>query len=66
MYIDSHSHPIPDEVFDLYRHSLELGGEKVSIVFIERDQNFPDEAGWRSEVGRVRQIAEEVSGVLSV
>lgn len=62
LYIDSHSHPIPDEVFKLYRHSLQLAGDKVNAVFIERDQEFPDEAGWRGEVRRVREIAEEVAG----
>lgn len=61
MYIDSHSHPIPEAVWDLYRHSLELGRGKVDAVFIERDQNFPDEAGWREEVRTTRQIAEEVN-----
>ena len=60
MYIDSHSHPIPERVWDLYRHSLELGRGKVDAVFIERDQNFPDEAGWREEVRTTRRIAEEV------
>jgi uncharacterized protein (UPF0276 family) len=60
MYIDSHSHPIPEPVWDLYRHSLELAGEKVDAIFIERDQNFPDEAGWREEVRATRRIAEEV------
>jgi hypothetical protein len=29
-------------------------------VFIERDQNFPDETGWREEVRTTRRIAEEV------
>jgi len=62
-YIDGHSHPIPEAVFDLYRHSLELGRGKVEAVFIERDQNFPDENGWRNEVRTVRRIAEEVAGV---
>lgn len=65
MYIDSHSHPIPEDVFGLYRYALQLAGDRVSAVFIERDQNFPDETGWRGEVRRVREIAEEVSGVLS-
>jgi len=60
MYIDSHSEPIPDAVFDLYRFSLWQGKGKVDVVFIERDQNFPDEAGWRSEIHRVREIAEQV------
>lgn len=66
MYIDSHSHPIPEEVFDLYRYSLQLAGERVSTVFIERDQDFPDEAGWRGEVRRVREIAEQVGRALTV
>ena len=61
MYIDSHSHPIPDDVFKLYQHALELGGEKTTAVFIERDQEFPDEAGWRGEVRLVRDIAEQVA-----
>jgi len=39
-----------------------LGRGKVDAVFIERDQNFPDETGWRSEVREVRRIAEEVCG----
>jgi len=60
MYIDSHSEPIPDAVWDLYRFSLEQARGKVDAVFIERDQNFPDEGGWRAEVRRVREIAEQV------
>ena len=60
MYIDSHSEPIPDAVWDLYRFSLEQGHGKVDAVFVERDQDFPDEAGWRSEIRRVREIAEQV------
>jgi len=63
IYIDSHSHPIPDAVWDLYRYSLELGRGKTEAVFIERDQNFPDEAGWRGEVRKARDIAEEVAQV---
>ena len=63
IYIDSHSHPIPEPVWDLYRYSLELARGRVDAVFIERDQNFPDEAGWRAEVKKTRQIAEEVSQV---
>ena len=59
MYIDSHSEPIPDAVWDLYRFSLEQGRGKVDAVFVERDQDFPDEAGWRSEIRRVREIAEQ-------
>ena len=63
MYIDSHSQPVPDAVWDLYRFALERGRGKMDAVFIERDQDFPDEAGWRGEVRQMRRIAEEVEGV---
>ena len=60
MYIDSHSEPIPAAVWDLYHHALDQGRRKINTVFLERDQNFPDERGWRSEIRKVRAIAEEV------
>lgn len=63
MYIDSHSQPVPDAVWDLYRFALERGRGKIDAVFIERDQDFPDETGWRGEVRQTRRIAEEVEGV---
>lgn len=59
MYIDSHSHAIPEPVWDLYRFALQQGRGKIDAVFIERDQNFPDEQGWRGEVHEARRIAEE-------
>jgi uncharacterized protein (UPF0276 family) len=62
-YIDSHSEPVGEEVWDLYRHALTLARGKVDAVIIERDQNFPDEAGWRAEVRRARRIAEEVEAL---
>lgn len=62
MYLDSHSRPVPDEVWGLYRKALVLGRGKVDAVFIERDKNFPDEAGWRAEVRQARRIAEDVGG----
>jgi uncharacterized protein (UPF0276 family) len=63
MYIDSHSQPVPDAVWDLYRFALEQGRGKIDAVFIERDQDFPDETGWRGEVRQTRRIAEEVESV---
>jgi uncharacterized protein (UPF0276 family) len=60
MYIDSHSRPIPEGVWSLYRSSLVQGRGKVDAVFIERDNDFPDEAGWREEIRRARRLAEEV------
>jgi uncharacterized protein (UPF0276 family) len=62
-YIDSHSQPVPDDVWDLYRYALALARGKVDAVFIERDQNFPDEAAWRSEVRHARNIALEVEAL---
>ncbi len=61
MYFDSHSEPVPPEVWDLYRFSLELGRGKIDAVFIERDDNFPNEEGWRSEVRQARSIAVSVA-----
>lgn len=60
MYIDSHSHAVPDDVWELYRFALWQGVGKVDAVFIERDQDFPDENGWRSEVRQARAIAEQI------
>jgi uncharacterized protein (UPF0276 family) len=62
-YIDSHSHPIPKPVFELYEFALEVARDKVAAVFIERDQNFPDEAAWRKEVQTVREIAESAAAL---
>lgn len=62
-YIDSHSEPIPAEVWDLYEGALELAGAKVQAVFIERDWNFPSEAGWASEVHKARHLAQYVDAV---
>ncbi|MCG8409551.1 MAG: DUF692 family protein [Phycisphaerales bacterium] len=61
IYIDSHSHPIPKEVWELYEFALMIGRGKVDAVFIERDQNFPDESGWRGEVRKARDLAERQS-----
>jgi uncharacterized protein (UPF0276 family) len=63
MYIDSHSHPIPDEVWDLYEFSLELANGRAKAVFIERDQKFPDEDGWRQEIRKAREIADAVGAI---
>jgi hypothetical protein len=64
MYLDSHSRPIPPAVWELYRSALELGRGKVDAVFIERDQEFPDAAGWRAEVREMRRIAEAVGAAV--
>jgi uncharacterized protein (UPF0276 family) len=61
-YFDSHSFPVHQEVWDLYRFALQEGRGKVEAVFIERDADFPTESGWRDEVREARAIAEEVAG----
>ena len=43
-YFDSHSFPVHQEVWDLYRFALEQGRGKVDAVFIERDADFPTES----------------------
>jgi uncharacterized protein (UPF0276 family) len=63
LYIDSHSRPIPDDVWRLYRDALAMGRGKVDAVFIERDQDFPDDAGWREEARKARRVAEEVEAL---
>ena len=66
MYIDSHSHPLPPAVWDLYRFASEQGASKIDAVFIERDQNYPDEQGWRDEVRRVRDIVVQAAETIQV
>ncbi len=60
MYIDSHSEPVPDAVWKLYRRALALGRGKIDAVYIERDDNHPTPDGWRQEVRQARKIAEQV------
>jgi uncharacterized protein (UPF0276 family) len=59
-YVDSHSEPISEDVWELYRFALQAAGPKVKAAFIERDTNFPDEQGWHNEVRTARRIAEDV------
>jgi uncharacterized protein (UPF0276 family) len=58
-YVDSHSEPTPEPVWDLCREALRLGRHKFQALFIERDWNFPGEDGWRAELERLRQVADE-------
>jgi uncharacterized protein (UPF0276 family) len=61
-YLDSHSEPISDAIWDLYRYALGVGRGKVDAVFIEREHNAPDELGWRREVRQLRQVTLEMEG----
>ncbi|MBX9792497.1 MAG: DUF692 domain-containing protein [Pirellulales bacterium] len=53
-YVDSHSEPIPAEVWTLYEQAVSESGDRLDAVFIERDWNYPTEAGWRNEVHKAR------------
>jgi uncharacterized protein len=59
LYVDSHTEPIDEPVWDLLRLALRLGRGKIDAVFIERDGNFPDEEGGRAEIRRVRQAVRD-------
>lgn len=58
--IDSHAHPVPDEVFDyldyVCRHSA------VSTVLLERDRNFPAFGELADEMSRARSIVRRHGG----
>lgn len=62
-YIDSHSEPIPEEVWELYRRAIAQAGDRVQAMFIERDWNFPSAAGWASEVHRARHVAAQAGAL---
>jgi uncharacterized protein (UPF0276 family) len=59
-YEPSRSLPVLNDVFRLYRQALQQGREKIDAVFIDRDPEFPGDAGWREEIERARGIAEEI------
>lgn len=52
--------PIAEPVWDLYRHALRFGSEKITAVFVERDQDPPDMDLWHREALHTRRIAEAV------
>src|SRR5436853_1273279 len=56
--IDTHDHPVCDDVWDLYVAALKRFG-RVSTM-IERDDNIPQLAELLLEVARTREIAERV------
>src|SRR4051794_40918602 len=56
--IDTHDHPVCEDVWDLYVAALKRFG-RVSTM-IERDDNIPPLAELLVEVNRIREIAEKV------
>jgi uncharacterized protein len=51
---DSHSHPVPSEVWDLFTYLCARAD--VKAVLIEHDQNFPDIAVLTEQVAKARDI----------
>ena len=56
--IDTHDHPVCDDVFDLYRAALKRFGAVSTMV--ERDDNIPPLDELLAEVQRTREIAVEI------
>lgn len=60
-YFDTHSQNLPQEVKELYEYAIQEASSKVTAVFIERDQNFPEDMQeWITEIETVRAITENV------
>jgi uncharacterized protein len=55
LLIDTHSHPVPPEVFDLLRYAAPRM-RNLKGVIIERDQNFPPFEELLGELDAVREI----------
>lgn len=60
VYVGSRAHPIPDVIWELYRHALVLGSGRIDAVFIEHVQDLSGESESSSEIRHARNIAEEI------
>ena len=58
--IDTHDHPVCDEVWDLYRQAIETFGPVSTMI--ECDDNIPPLAELVDELNHARAIAREVLG----
>jgi hypothetical protein len=58
--IDTHDHPVCEEVWDLYRKAVETLGPVSTMI--ERDDNIPPLAELVDELNHARAIAKEVLG----
>ena len=56
--IDTHDHPVCDEVWDLYREAVSPFGPVSTMI--ERDDNIPPLAELVDELNHARSIATEV------
>jgi uncharacterized protein (UPF0276 family) len=58
--IDTHDHPVRNEVWDLYEAALRRFGPVSTMI--ERDDNIPPLADLLGELGHARVLAEKVLG----
>jgi uncharacterized protein (UPF0276 family) len=58
--VDTHDHPVRDEVWDLYEAALQRFGPISTMI--ERDDDIPPLADMLDELGRARVLAEKVLG----
>jgi uncharacterized protein (UPF0276 family) len=58
--LDTHSHPVPDSVFDLLRYAAPRM-PSLRAVMIERDQTFPPLEELLGELQHVRSVLAELS-----
>ena len=54
--IDPHDHPVRDEVWELYRASVEILGPVSTMI--ERDDNIPEFEELFAELQQARSLAE--------
>ena len=57
--IDTHDHPVPDPVWDLYTQALRRIGPVSTMI--ERDDNIPPLDELTAELDRARRIAAQVA-----
>ena len=56
--VDTHDHPVRDEVWDLYAAALKRFGPVSTMI--ERDDDIPPLSDMLDELGRARRIADSV------
>jgi len=62
--VDTHDHPVCDEVWDLYRETVSQIGPVSTMI--ERDDNIPPLAEVVAELDKARQIAHDVASAEQV
>jgi uncharacterized protein (UPF0276 family) len=60
LLLDTHDHPVPDPVWDLYRRTIARLGPRATLI--EWDARIPPLERLMDESGRARAVAEEALG----